>query len=95
MSFGTIRELISLNNAEIVAHVHDNPKFLQQLFDLCNSERSGGDAWRNGYHFIRELFDISKPLSPQQQVHAYNLHTFLVQVLVKGMFAISSDTLWR
>jgi hypothetical protein len=68
MSFGTIRELISLNNAEIVAYLHDNTKFLSQLFELCSNRNSGDDTWRNGYLFIRELFDISKPLGPQQQV---------------------------
>ena len=35
VSFSTIRELILLNNVEIIAHIQSDTAFLQRLFEVC------------------------------------------------------------
>ena len=57
ISFSTIRELILLNNIEIIAHIQSDTAFLQRLFEVCYAPtkldrtrtrtrtRAQGDGW--------------------------------------------------
>jgi hypothetical protein len=122
ISFSTIRELILLNNVEIVAHIQSDSAFLRKLFQVCRDggqegvqggggrvggatcnghKDSAGDRFKskaatangcvgvggagkgekadgvegaahrrrvNGFLFLRELFEMSKPLQVSHQV---------------------------
>ena len=114
ISFGTIRELIMLNNIEIIGHIQSDTPFLQKLFQVCSKDGSsktgatcngvhtdskspadtvddrdvgtrecgktgqscGEDQQRiNGFLFLRELFDIVKPLQMMHQMSFFRALT--------------------
>jgi len=44
ISFSTIRELILLNNVEIIAHIQSDTAFLQKLFQVCGDGSSSSNG---------------------------------------------------
>jgi len=86
VSFSTIRELIALNNVEIIAQIQGDSEFLDQLFALCR-KTGAKDAIgrRNGFLFLRELFEIAKPLSMPHQM------AFFRSLSSHGLFSILED----
>jgi len=92
MSFSTIRELIALNNVDIIREVQRDEQLLGELFDLCRSGAqktfSGSkpeNGRQNGFLFLRELFEIAKQLTMPNQLE------FFRAVATNGLFTILED----
>mmetsp|Transcript_27562 Transcript_27562/g.62552 ORF Transcript_27562/g.62552 Transcript_27562/m.62552 type:complete len:818 (-) Transcript_27562:65-2518(-) len=92
VSFSTIRELILLNNVEIIAQIQSDSAMLEELFELCRSpsnpkgEAKNGEKLsekkRNGFLFLRELLEIAKPLQLPPQM------AFFRSISSHGLFSI-------
>ncbi|EKX54069.1 hypothetical protein GUITHDRAFT_55103, partial [Guillardia theta CCMP2712] len=92
VSFSTIRELILLNNVEIIAQIQSDSAMLEELFELCRSpstpkaEAKNGmnlsEKKRNGFLFLRELLEIAKPLQLPPQM------AFFRSISSHGLFSI-------
>jgi len=74
LSFATIRELTSLNNAAIVKRIRSDMPFLSKL-QQCLMNKNGRTKFIEGFLFLQELFDIVKQLPEQTRTYFYRAVT--------------------